>query len=866
MKKILSIFLVLFSIVALATHNRAGEITYKQINALEYEIQLVTYTYTPSAANETRDYLPINWGDNNIENIPREFEYILPENYTKNVYIARHTYPGPGIYEIVMEDPNRNEGVNNIPGSVNVVFSISTTLKIDGLIGFNSTPILLNPPLDKALVGQTFIHNPSAFDIEGDSISYKLTTCRQENGSEIPGYSFPESSNSFYVDALNGDLVWDAPVSIGTYNVAMKIEEWRNHIKIGEIIRDIQIEVEQGNGIKPEVSPLIDYCVEAGESINFFVEAQDSDLDRIRFKYSGGPFEIIPKAQFEPIADELGYLKYEFSWDTECSMVRRLPYQAVFKVEETNENPSLVDFKSTGIRIVAPAPKNVIPDPSFNAIYLTWDPCICTEAISYDIYRKISPSGWEPSSCETGVPDGLGFEKITSTVAYQNNNFFSDNNNGQGLQQGYIYCYRIVAVFEDGAESYASEEQCTELKLGYPLITKVSVDSTSDTHGSIELNWEEYKDFDAESYPGPYVYLIYRATDLVGTDKSLIDTVASIDTTTYHYFDESLNTVSNIYAYSVEMYYNTEGDWDTIGTPQIASSPFLSIAADDNKLHLKITKNTPWITDSIMIYRQDPTATDFQFIGKSLTDSYLDLDLNNKEKYCYYVQTFGHYSEEILSDTLLNFSQKVCAIPIDTIKPCSPRLTVESFCDDYYNKIEWSVPDECLEDIDQYRLYYSSTINGEMKLIYTSQSDQEKEYLHYPPLSIAGCYFIKAIDHYDNESESTAKVCLDNCTYYKLPNVFTPNNDSQNDIYKPGPYKFVQKVDMKIYNRWGNLVFQTEDPDINWDGKYMENNKDLSVGVYYYVCDVYEYRLSGVEVRVLTGFIHIFDTKTINNE
>lgn len=863
MKKILSIFLVLFSIVALATHNRAGEITYKQINALEYEIQLVTYTYTPSAANETRDYLPINWGDNNIENIPREFEYILPENYTKNVYIARHTYPGPGIYEIVMEDPNRNEGVNNIPGSVNVVFSISTTLKIDGLIGFNSTPVLLNPPLDKALVGQTFIHNPSAFDIEGDSISYKLTTCRQENGSEIPGYTFPESSNSFYVDALNGDLVWDAPVSIGTYNVAMKIEEWRNHIKIGEIIRDIQIEVEQGNGIKPEISPLIDYCVGAGESINFFVEAQDPDLDRIRFKYSGGPFEIIPKAQFEPIADELGYLKYEFSWDTECSMVRRLPYQAVFKVEETLGNPSLIDFKSTGIRIVAPAPEDLVLEPFFNAIQLSWVPTICSEAIAYDIYRKISPSGWEPSSCETGVPDGIGFDKIRRVEGYLNNEFL-DNNDQLGLQQGYEYCYRVVAVFEDGAESYASEEQCTELELGYPLITKVSVDSTHEDHGRIEINWEKFTNFNPELTPGPYVYLIYRATDLVASDKILIDSTLSINETTY--IDDSLNTVDNIYSYSIEMYSNAPGDRQPLGTPQIASSPFLSIAPDDNKLHLKITKNTPWITDSILIYRQDYTASGFQLIGKSLTDSYLDLDLNNTEEYCYYVQTFGHYSEEILSDTLLNFSQKVFATPIDTIKPCAPSLTAESFCDDYYNKIEWSVPDECLEDIYKYELYYSSTINGEKKLIHTSLRDEEEEYLHYPPLSIAGCYSIKAIDHYRNESESTAKVCVDNCTYYKLPNVFTPNNDSQNDIYKPGPYKFVEKVDMKIYNRWGNLVFQTEDPDINWDGKYMENNKDLSVGVYYYVCDVYEYRLSGVEVRVLTGFIHIFDTKTINNE
>jgi hypothetical protein len=60
------------------------------------------------------------------------------------------------------------------------------------------------------------------------------------------------------------------------------------------------------------------------------------------------------------------------------------------------------------------------------------------------------------------------------------------------------------------------------------------------------------------------------------------------------------------------------------------------------------------------------------------------------------------------------------------------------------------------------------------------------------------------------------------------------------------------------------LIFETTDPDINWDGKYMENNKKVVDGVYYYICDVYEYHLTGIEPRTLVGFIHIFSSdKTI---
>jgi len=71
---------------------------------------------------------------------------------------------------------------------------------------------------------------------------------------------------------------------------------------------------------------------------------------------------------------------------------------------------------------------------------------------------------------------------------------------------------------------------------------------------------------------------------------------------------------------------------------------------------------------------------------------------------------------------------------------------------------------------------------------------------------------------------------------------------------------------MKIFDRWGILIFETTDPDINWNGTYMENGKLVTTGVYYYICDVYEYRLTGILPRNLVGFVHIFAEEKSKNE
>ncbi len=69
-------------------------------------------------------------------------------------------------------------------------------------------------------------------------------------------------------------------------------------------------------------------------------------------------------------------------------------------------------------------------------------------------------------------------------------------------------------------------------------------------------------------------------------------------------------------------------------------------------------------------------------------------------------------------------------------------------------------------------------------------------------------------------------------SYIKVPNVFTPNNDGFNDLFKV-EQKSITKFNASIYNRWGEELFKWDDINKGWDGKH--NGNDCAVGVYYYL-------------------------------
>jgi len=105
-------------------------------------------------------------------------------------------------------------------------------------------------------------------------------------------------------------------------------------------------------------------------------------------------------------------------------------------------------------------------------------------------------------------------------------------------------------------------------------------------------------------------------------------------------------------------------------------------------------------------------------------------------------------------------------------------------------------------------------------------------------------------DSYTHCSDDTSvTINVEQCNYFYFPNAFTPNGDGLNDFYgMGGRFEAVVTFEMYIYNRWGKLVFQTNDPNEKWDGKV--DGVDAIDGVYSYAVFIDEmyrepYNLAG---------------------
>ena len=898
----LKIYFILFSIAffsslnfSWATHIRAGEIIAERISVqtLTYRITVVGYTDTRSSV--TFGPGRINFGDGREEQLNTKSDFSLVEDLgdliEKNTFVITHTFQGPGKYKIRFLEFNRNDLTLNTNNSVDTPFYVETEITIDPFIGVNNSPVLTIPPVDNGAVNVRYIHNPGAYDPDGDSLSYRIEIPKQGFERVVNNYRDPASAEFsknkedgtgpafMRVDAIFGDLVWDAPGTAGQYSVAMRITEWRKidgkYVEIGYVVRDMQIIIENSKNKRPKLILPPDLCMVAGTRIKEIIQGQDPDGDPIKIEVFGEPMEInTSPATYKPENEfqvQPGIVN--FNWQTVCNHVREREYEVRVRItDKPLSGPKLVDIQTWKIKVIGPPPVwDELEQLPGRTLKLNWDPYACaSSAQEMQVWRRLNSDPYEPDSCETGIRAGFELIGTTNMTTFT----FTDKNGGEGLAPGNTYCYRLVATFPTPrlGESIVSKEICITIDVDVPILTNVSITATDEKEGEIFVKWTPPYDLDKVQFPGPYSYELIRSEGFTGAQNRL-----SLGKTTDTLFtDKKLNTKNLVYNYKVVLLDNNI----KIDTSTAASSVRLEPTIINEAIELKWSFNVPWnnsiakYTHEVYRNRADAAALDVtNFVKISDVDVtqkgsiYLDegkfngVKLKKDLEYCYYVVTKGAYNVARLVYPLENRSQIICAKPDDNRLPCAPVLTfegpdcakyvAEQSCGTitYTHELSWkpNFSGNCDDQLSGYRLYFNP--DGSPDGTFTRIGQYSAIQLRATLRNLAnykGCYYITAVDRSGNESPKSNVVCLDNCPNYLLPNAFSPNGDGLNDTFMAfdNPFskcpRFVSQVELFIVNRWGTEVFRygsqsaTEnDPFIRWDGKDPSGN-ELPAGTYYY--------------------------------
>lgn len=483
MKKVLLFFSFLFiEFYSFATHNKGGEITYKCLGGYTYSITVTTYTKL-SSTQADRCSLTVFLGTGDSALVCRSNGTTSPDPYggscinntdcpnaatgdwsaplqnlniKKSVYSVIYTYPGPGNYLISMTDPNRSNGVVNVPDMS--TFYLECYLSINPLTqNFNNSAQLSDISFEDADVGSLFTYNHGGYDEDGDSLVFSLIQCMDGPNTPISGYFIPTGVS---VNSSDGNFIWNNPPNvIGTidhpywdeYSYAIKIEEWRCGILVGYVIRDFPISIKNSSNTSPQISAITDTTIIEGSVFYMNVSATDINNDTITLSAESYAFGLTPPPVFVTSSGK-GSVSTTLSWQPGCGEIRKEPYLFLLKANDDFSNPPygpLSDIESVLINVTGGPVQNLTANPWFGSITLNWTPVSCSNAIGYNIYRcaKILPG-----KCDSLFSSYSFIAFVQGATA----NYFIDYPTSR------LWCYMVAPVYGSSCSPFVGLGSTTD--------------------------------------------------------------------------------------------------------------------------------------------------------------------------------------------------------------------------------------------------------------------------------------------------------------------------------------------------------------------------------------------------------------------
>ncbi len=372
------------------------------------------------------------------------------------------------------------------------------------------------------------------------------------------------------------------------------------------------------------------------------------------------------------------------------------------------------------------------------------------------------------------------------------------------------YCFSMQSADKCGNVSYGSFEHCTILLTGSQIIRPANL-----------LNWSSYDGWVPDWY---YIYRagnngIFNRIDSV-SENVLTYTDSTICDENYCYYILAVNNSLKVASKSNIICFKDQYVRDNT-VPNLRYATVLN----NNLIQIKWDSSSYKNMAEYQVgkYSQNAGWTNSYIVTKAnvFTDQNVKI---NDSSYTYRVRTIdkcGYPGPESNIGTSILLKQNVNNDNVSL-----------NWCN-YHNwlpgvqnyKVQIQLKDRQFKTI--------ATLSG----LDTSYTDDSV----YNAIDTAYCYRVIAIENGSNPDSSISNMtCAVLPTKFFVPNAFSPNGDDLNDVWKVSSVSVynvigdkLRQFSMKVYNRWGTLVFESDDIQKGWDGTF--EGQKVEAGVYVYI-------------------------------
>jgi gliding motility-associated-like protein len=896
MQKVILILLLLLTAnsAVKASHIVGGDIYYDYLGNNQYRFYITVYRDCNSTGAQFDNPLPLGvfLTQNNqliqTVNVPAPSSVLLPVIFNNpcvvppnNICVQRAIYittvtlpPTPGGYTIVYQRCCRGPAINNLVSPDDTGFTLVATIPGNATNNWvNSSPRFTNYPPLLLCNNDQLVFDHSATDPDGDELVYSLVTPNSgatpnnpaPNPPPPPPY-FPVQwaggfnavnplgpGASITIDPTTGLLIAD-PNLIGTFVVGVRVQEYRNGVLIGQTVRDFLFKVFNCNITMQAILPtqqqlpgFVNFC--QGLNVQFVNNSYGGTNYAWDFGVPGITTDVstafAPSYTYPSPGNYTAMLVVNPGW----------PCTDTAYIDITVSNPFDVSFTSNDSLCIL--------NNSFNFTGITNAPAGSTFEWNF------GPNTTTPSASTQNV-NGVSFTSTGNIpVSFNVSNGFCTNSANGSV---YIHPEPIAGIV---------------LPIGYEC-EGLSLNFGNNSQNTSLYQWDfgvPGTDTDVSTAFAPGFTFpqggTYTVTLIAGTNSSCFDTTTAQVTvnellSVSFTHNDSLCITDNSFNFDatvtgpshVEYLWNfgstatpsTSTDLDVTG---VVFSNFgsysVSLTASFDNCAQTATSTVFIFREPVVNFSVQPgphcAPTIVQFTDLSLSDSPLN-----------YSWTFGDgASSTIQSPAHLytNPGSYSVGLGITSTYGCVANLyMLQQDAVVIHPSPESSFmvnPEQT--DICNAEITFTDQSSGATSLFYwfddSTRFADNADIIHVHNYQTSGWHrpMQVAINQFGCRDTSYQELYIEPFIIF-IPNTFTPDgNEFNNDFYAKFALEIIE-WDFKVYNRWGQVVFETTDPQDAWDGVYLSEIGLVQEGTYAYVLRYVSCELPD-SWQLLTGHVNV---------